>query len=227
MKSKAEIRKEVLARRNAIPISNREQKSIIICESILRELSLAFSANGKESQENSCLEGKTIAVYATMGSEVSLDYFIRKAYTFGAHLCFPSMTRKRQTLSFSEELQGQKSRTNVSRETLMIFRQVSESHYEAATAPFIIEPLRSSSIVDPTLDEFPPVPPNDIDVVIVPIVAFDPQLNRLGYGGGNYDGFLPQLQPDTLIIGVAFEEQQVSQIPFEKHDHPLPHIIST
>ena len=63
-------------------------------------------------------------------------------------------------------------------------------------------------------------------MVVVPLVAFDGQGGRLGYGGGNYDKFLPRLQDATLVVGVGFEEQRVDEVPREAHDLTLPHIIS-
>ena len=200
MEGKPEIREEALARREGIPVSERERKSALICEKLLAELHL--------------LAGKAVTVYAAMGSEVSLDPFIRAAFLRGARLCFPCMTRVREP------------RPDGSRETFMAFREVSRKHYEAGGIPFAERPLRSYPIDDPALGTFPLVTPNDIDAVIVPVVAFDPHFNRLGYGGGNYDRFLPQLRPDTLVIGVAFTEQRIPHVPTEEHDRNLPHIIS-
>ena len=57
------------------------------------------------------------------------------------------------------------------------------------------------------------------------MVAFDAGNHRLGYGGGNYDRFLPQLRGDAVVCGIAFAEQQVERVPLEPHDLPLPHII--
>lgn len=48
------------------------------------------------------------------------------------------------------------------------------------------------------------VPPKKIDVVFVPLLAFDVFGNRVGYGKGFYDKFLSQCRPDTLKIGMSF-----------------------
>ena len=50
---------------------------------------------------------------------------------------------------------------------------------------------------------------------------------RLGYGGGNYDRFLPEAASMTAFVaGVAFEEQRVDRVSTEPHDLPLPRIFS-
>ncbi|WP_373511537.1 5-formyltetrahydrofolate cyclo-ligase [Persicitalea sp.] len=43
-----------------------------------------------------------------------------------------------------------------------------------------------------------------IDAVLVPLLAFDRQGHRVGYGGGYYDRFLTQCRPDTLKIGLSY-----------------------
>ena len=65
----------------------------------------------------------------------------------------------------------------------------------------------------------------DIDLAVVPLVAFDDDGNRLGYGGGNYDRALPFASSDAVIIGIAFAEQRVPTVPALPHDIRIP-IIS-
>lgn len=52
------------------------------------------------------------------------------------------------------------------------------------------------------------VPVSKIDVVFVPLLAFDERGNRVGYGKGFYDKFLSQCKPDTIKIGLSFFEQE-------------------
>lgn len=66
----------------------------------------------------------------------------------------------------------------------------------------------------------------DIDVIIVPAVAYDVSCYRLGYGGGFYDRFLNNLRPDTISIGIAFDLQVFENIPKEPHDARLDYIIT-
>ncbi len=66
-----------------------------------------------------------------------------------------------------------------------------------------------------------------LDVVLVPLVAFDPLGHRLGMGGGFYDRYLPRLTPDTPLIGVAFACQQHHEaLPSQAWDVPLHAVVT-
>lgn len=56
-------------------------------------------------------------------------------------------------------------------------------------------------VPEPTDGE--PVAPEAIDVVFVPLLAFDGQGNRVGYGGGYYDRFLGQCRQDVISVGLS------------------------
>jgi 5-formyltetrahydrofolate cyclo-ligase len=60
--------------------------------------------------------------------------------------------------------------------------------------------------------------PEAIDLIVVPGSAFDRSGDRIGYGGGFYDTFLPRLRPQTPRVAVAFELQLVDDVPAESHD---------
>lgn len=66
--------------------------------------------------------------------------------------------------------------------------------------------------------------PISFDVMIIPLVGFDEQCNRLGYGKGYYDAYLKHTK--ALKIGVAFECQKVDSIPVQPHDIVLDMIIT-
>lgn len=65
-------------------------------------------------------------------------------------------------------------------------------------------------------------------VLIVPLVAFDGQGGRLGYGGGFYDRTLEGLRAkgDVLAIGFAFTAQHVGRLPLEPTDQRLDLIVT-
>lgn len=63
-------------------------------------------------------------------------------------------------------------------------------------------------------------------VVLVPGTAFDPQGNRLGWGGGYYDQFLNREGRGLPSIGLAFECQIVENIPAQAHDVPVDWIVT-
>ncbi len=52
------------------------------------------------------------------------------------------------------------------------------------------------------------VPPNKIEVVFVPLLAFDLKGNRVGYGKGFYDKFLEKCSPDVIKVGISFFEAE-------------------
>ena len=71
-----------------------------------------------------------------------------------------------------------------------------------------------------------PVKPEDIDLVIVPCVAFDGRGGRLGHGAGYYDRYLPNLREDAVMVLAAFEEQRLPEIVMEETDVRIPVCIS-
>ena len=66
--------------------------------------------------------------------------------------------------------------------------------------------------------------PENIDIVVVPAVAFDLEGHRLGYGKGYYDRFLKKTK--ALKVGVAYDFQIVDKLPREQHDVPVDLIIT-
>lgn len=68
----------------------------------------------------------------------------------------------------------------------------------------------------------------DPEILIVPLVSFDRQGGRLGYGGGFYDRTLERLRARraTLAIGFAFAAQEASDLPLEPTDQPLDMIVT-
>jgi 5-formyltetrahydrofolate cyclo-ligase len=63
------------------------------------------------------------------------------------------------------------------------------------------------------------------DVIFVPLLAFDPAGNRLGYGGGYYDRTLQAL-PMCRAIGFGYAAQCVKEVPTEAHDQKLEMIVT-
>lgn len=70
------------------------------------------------------------------------------------------------------------------------------------------------------------VSPEILDAVIVPGVGFDQKGNRLGFGGGFYDRYLPQTRPDCKKIAVCYEIQLLEDVCPEKHDFPMDGIVT-
>lgn len=195
---KAELRRTVIARRNAIDLDVRAAKSAVVCARLVELMDRLGAA-----------APHTVAVYAAMGSEVDPAAFVAAAAKRGWRVAYPCM------LSASDAAAcGQR----------MCMRAVSAG--DASEAPFIAHPTRAFAATDIDSSRFPIVPAEALDMIVVPLVAFDHAGARLGYGGGCYDRYLPMLSPACQIIGIAFDEQRVDGVPTDTHDLPLPHIVS-
>ena len=69
----------------------------------------------------------------------------------------------------------------------------------------------------------------DPDLVMVPLVAFDNRLNRIGYGKGYYDRSLQKIRnikKKTIYLGIAYSFQKCKRIPINKHDFKLDYIFT-
>ncbi len=66
------------------------------------------------------------------------------------------------------------------------------------------------------------------DILLVPMVAFDEKLNRLGYGGGFYDRYISKLREKKkiILIGLAFSFQKVKKILTNKYDMKINYILT-
>ena len=65
-----------------------------------------------------------------------------------------------------------------------------------------------------------------IEVVFIPLLAFDLRGNRVGYGKGFYDDFLNNCSKDTLKIGLSFFEAEANIADVEPHDIPLDYCVT-
>ena len=195
---KVELRRAVISRRNAIDLDVRTAKSTVICARLVELLDHSDSA-----------APHTVAAYAAMGSEVNPAAFAAAAAKRGWRVAYPCMLSATDAAACGQR---------------MCMRAVAGG--DASAAPFIAHPTRAFAAMDIDSDRFPIVSAEALDMVVVPLVAFDRAGARLGYGGGCYDRYLPMLSPACQIIGIAFDEQRVDHVPTDAHDLPLPHIIS-
>lgn len=195
---KAELRRAVIARRDAIHLDVRTAKSTIICARLVELLDRSDSA-----------ASHTVAVYAAMDSEVNPAAFAAAAAKRDWRAAYPCMLSAAEATACGQR---------------MCMRAVAVD--DASAAPFIAHPTRAFTAMDIDSDRFPIVPAEALDMIIVPLVAFDQTGARLGYGGGCYDRYLPMLSPVCQIVGIAFDEQRIDHVPTDAHDLPLPNIIS-
>ncbi len=79
-------------------------------------------------------------------------------------------------------------------------------------------------IFEPRLT-LPAVSPSEVDLAIVPGVAFDEHGHRLGMGKAFYDRLLPQLGA-AFTAGVAFDVQLVPEVPYDPHDKRVDAVVT-
>ena len=195
---KAELRRAVIARRDAIELDVRAAKSADVCAQLVELLGRLDPT-----------APRTVAVYAAMGSEVDPAAFAIAAANRGWHVAYPCMLSAADVAACGQR---------------MCMRVVAAG--DVGTAPFIAHPTRTFAAAEIDSTRFPIVPAEALDMVVVPLVAFDRTGARLGYGGGCYDRYLPTVSASCHIIGIAFDEQCVDRVPTDAHDLPLPNIIS-
>lgn len=86
-------------------------------------------------------------------------------------------------------------------------------------------------IAEPQLSALDIITLDDIDVIFMPLVAFDASGNRLGMGGGYYDRTLSSLvhvppKQRAILIGLAHDCQQVDSLPAQQWDVPIDYILT-
>lgn len=94
------------------------------------------------------------------------------------------------------------------------------------------ELVRGAALVDMGFGTAGPgeeAPVLDPAIMLIPLAAFDGRGHRIGYGAGYYDRAIARLADKGLaprLIGIAFNCQEVAQVPDEKHDVVLPEILT-
>jgi 5-formyltetrahydrofolate cyclo-ligase len=139
---------------------------------------------------------KVALLFASFGSEVDTTDLLQAALAGGKRLVLPRVDPETRAL----ELRAVRSLDDVAPGTW--------------------------DIPEPVPRHCPEVALPDIDFVLVPGVAFDRELRRLGYGGGYYDGVLARLSEGTTAVAICFETQIVPEVPADLHDLRVPVLIT-
>ncbi|MBN2437427.1 MAG: 5-formyltetrahydrofolate cyclo-ligase [Deltaproteobacteria bacterium] len=140
-------------------------------------------------------EASTLMVFLSFGSEVLIDDLLRWGWDAGKRIVIPLCRPEGRGLTPC---------------LLGSFAELETGHY---------------GIREPKVETIRPVLPREIDAVLVPAVAFDRRGYRVGYGGGYYDRFLPEV-PRAARIGAAFSCQIVADIPVDSHDVAADRIVT-
>ncbi len=177
---KKQLRKEALARRDALDPFWRIEASLEMAETA-RD-SIAFEP------------GAIVSGFWPMRSEVDVRPMMFALREHGARLCLPAILDK-TTIAFRELVRG---------------------------APLVEMgfgthgPGEEAEVLDP-------------DIMLIPLAAFDGRGHRIGYGAGYYDRAIGRLQDagkQPRLIGIAFDCQEVSEVPDEPHDVVIPEILT-
>ncbi|MFG0244918.1 MAG: 5-formyltetrahydrofolate cyclo-ligase [Phycisphaerales bacterium JB052] len=141
----------------------------------------------------------TILAYASFGTELCLDPFITAAIESGRRVCIPRIGWEAKSMAPVA---------------------ISNLHDDLEMGRYGIRVPRDGLTV---------VEPAELDVILLPGLAFDRAGNRLGRGAGFYDRFISALHHAghrPTLIGVCHHAQIVDSVPTEPHDHPVDRIIT-
>jgi 5-formyltetrahydrofolate cyclo-ligase len=139
----------------------------------------------------------TVLLFASFGSEVGTGDLLRAALAGEKQLALPRVNPQTRALEL---------------------RQVGDLAQDLAPGTW--------GIPEPDPDRCPEVSPERVDFVLVPGVAFDRELRRVGYGGGYYDRLLADLPTGASAIAICFGMQVVPEAPADDHDVRVPTLIT-
>ncbi len=90
-----------------------------------------------------------------------------------------------------------------------------------------VELLRDGRVVpQPAVVEGRVIPVEELDLFLVPGIAFDRSGNRLGMGGGYFDRLLARASSSATFTGLAYDFQIVTHLPSEDHDIPVHNVVT-
>jgi 5-formyltetrahydrofolate cyclo-ligase len=181
--TKSEIRKQVLAQRDALDAGARAQLGPRITERLL--------------QLDAYRGARCILAYVSFGSEFDTAAFIAGLIGGGKTLVLPKVDRENRVL----KLYG-----------------VRDPERELAPGTW--------GIREPRADLCREVAPADVQMVLVPGVAFTPRCERLGYGGGYYDGLINAFDRRPALVAAAFSLQIVPELPFTERDQKVDVVVT-
>jgi len=142
-------------------------------------------------------EAKVIMAYYPLGGEVDVLGLVRKALNC-KEICFPVMDLKTKSMR--------------------VFR-VTQLDKDFVLGPF--------GVMEPDITRTKEVDVQEIDLVIIPGLAFDRKGNRLGRGAGFYDRFLEKTALFAKKVGVAFEFQILDNLPIQlPSDQKVDFVVS-
>ncbi|MBI2877857.1 MAG: 5-formyltetrahydrofolate cyclo-ligase [Candidatus Tectomicrobia bacterium] len=140
---------------------------------------------------------RIIAFYLAIDKEVRTQEMVREALRQGKRVLIPKLYREPASLLLSE---------------------VQDIDVELRRGPW--------GILEPQEQYLRPIPLAEVELILVPGVAFDLQGGRIGFGKGYYDRMLSRVERPVGLIGLAFEFQVLPEVPQQEHDIPVHKIIT-
>ena len=147
---------------------------------------------GKLFNERAFKEAEVVMFYVSLRDEVSTLSMIDEAIEIGKRVCVPVIIKEEKRLIAGE-----------------IKNRIADLE------------CQHFGIYQPKAGHVKEVPLEDIDLIIVPGIAFDKKNMRLGRGHGYYDRFLCAVPNKTRTVGLAFDCQVVEHLPQDSHDIPV------
>ena len=187
-----------------LPPDVQQAKSLIRRQILSKRLALSLSQVQEFSsaiQERllglkAYAEANIIMCYMPCRREVDTEAFIRHALESGKRVCLPVVVRDKK-------------------------------HMLACQVDYPLDKLSPDTygILSPCYSSAGEVNPGDIQLILVPGIAFDERGYRLGYGGGYYDRFLSRSHA-AVTVGLAYEFQLLDELPVASHDVKLDLIVT-
>ncbi len=177
---KKQLRREALARRDALETGWRIEASLEMADTARANIAMA--------------PGTVLSGFWPMRSEVDVRPMMFALRENGARLCLPAILDS----------------------TTIVFREL----------------VRGVELVDMGYGTFGPPPEAEVldpSIMLLPLAAFDRRGHRIGYGAGYYDRAIARLQEAghaPRLVGIAFDCQEVEEVPDEPHDVVIAEIIT-
>jgi 5-formyltetrahydrofolate cyclo-ligase len=137
-----------------------------------------------------------LMAFLNFGTEVITDILIEWAWREGKRVVVPLCQPETKRLFLSE---------------IKSFDEVEPGHF---------------GVREPRKHLLKPVEKSQVDLILVPAVAFDRRGYRVGYGGGYYDRFLLDIDKAVPKIGLVFACQIIGEVPADRYDLPVDKILT-
>ena len=175
----------------------QEIKKLLEVHSDLEKSEKSDIIKDKLFKEEMFKKAKVVMFYVSLKDEVDTLPMIDEALKAGKRVCVPVILKEEMKL-IAGEIKDRK-------------QDLEKQHF---------------GIYQPRKDKVKEVPLKDIDLVVVPGIAFDKNNVRLGRGHGYYDRFLSGLPSRADTIGLCFQFQVLEHLPKHPHDIPVSKIIA-